>query len=878
MKKRLKLFAILLTIVFSVFNFAIKSSVIVNATYVEGSITQNTIWTLVDSPFVVSKDVRVYPNATLTIEPGVEVKFGGTFSIIISGKLYANGTDKTITFTSNKEEPNAGDWNALIFNGTEESTLIGCFIAYAKNGILVDNSTVEVKKSTISLCFQNGINATDSELTVQDNIILENNGNGICITGNGQVIMHRNTIIANGNGIVLAGNETSGVIISQNRISVNKQNGIQIDADNHYDIIIVNNNISSNDKGFHISSQTSTYITKNYISYNNIGVFYDKGSHTVNYTDIYNNQMGMDVTSNATVNAEYNYWGHESGPYHESLNPSGKGNPVGGDGVNLDFIFFLTASIDYNNTYPTAILWTDKTLVAPNQTVTFIGTDSHDDGRVDQYFFDFGDGMNSSWTTLSLFTHNYSSTGIYNATLAVMDDFGATSDNTVTINVQEGLSPLNVNMDISDYVVCEREQVSIAVYVTNGGVALENVDVTIFSVKGGSFSSGLTNATGYFLTTFTAPDVTEITNVRIIARASKSGYADGVDHKYLEVLPFLSVNITAPDEIESEETAQITVHVKSNEQSVTYANVTISSDDGNLYPETGITDSNGTVSFVFTAPQTTTSLNVTITAIATKSGYMNGTVQTIITTEPNILAVQVIAESNVTISEAKLNVTVHVMEHDIIPIAGANVTVMAENGNFSMTTGLTDIYGNVTFIFTAPQVNEQFNINVTARAIKAGYVDGESQLEITVNPRTFNVQMEISPSRVESEETATVTVHVTCEEDATPVAGALVTMSSSDGNFSVMTRTTDSNGHCAFIFNAPKTTAQLTIRMTANVTKNGYMDGEHQTTITVTPKAVEEAEGGWPITIMLLILIPVVIVVIVAILIKKEVITVSFGD
>jgi len=457
-----------------------------------------------------------------------------------------------------------------------------------------------------------------------------------------------------------------------------------------------------------------------------------------------------------------------------------------------------------------------------------------------------------------------------------MDDFGATSDNTVTINVQEGLSPLNVNMDISDYVVCEGEQVSITVYVTNGGVALENVDVTMFSVKGGSFSSGLTNATGYFLTTFTAPDVTEIMNVRIISRASKSGYADGADHEYLEVLPSLSVNITAPDEIESEETAQITVHVKSNEQPVTYANITISSDDGNLYPETGITDSNGTVSFVFTAPQTITSLNVTITAIATKSGYMNGTVQTIITTEPNILAVQVIPESNVTISEAKLNVTVHVMEHDMIPIAGANVTVMAENGNFSMTTGLTDIYGNVTFIFTAPQVNEQSDINVTAQAIKAGYADGEGHLEITVNPATFNVQIEVSTPRVESEETATVTVHVTCEEDATPVAGALVTMSSSDGNFSVMIRTTDSNGHCEFILNTPKTTAQLTIMITANVTKNGYMDGGNQTTITVTPKTVPE--GGWSITMILLILIPVVIVVIVAILIKKEVITVSVGD
>lgn len=781
MKKRLKLFAILLTIVFSVFNFASKSSVIVNATYVEGSITRDTIWTLVDSPFVVSNDVMVYPNATLTIEPGVEVKFGGFFSLIISGRLYANGADKTITFTSNREQPGAGDWNAIKFNGTEKSTLIGCFISHAKDGIFIENGNVKIEDSTISLCSQNGIKATDSKLTVQNAIIMENGGNGICVAGDGRVTIQRNTIIANGNGILLTGNETSGVNIRQNRISANKQNGIRIDASNHYGVIIVNNNISSNDRGFYISSQTSTYITKNSISYNNIGMFYDKGSHTVNYTDIYNNQMGMDVASNATVNAEYNYWGHESGPYHESLNPAGKGNPVGGDGVNLDFIFFLTEPIGYVNALPKAKLLTDKTLVNQNEIVMFFATNSIDEGSIDWYFFNFGDGKASGWTTLSIFTHKYSSPGVYSAIVTVMDDFGAISNNAATIRVQEGLSPLNVNVDVSDYAVREGEQVSITVYVTNGIVALENVDVTLFSVKAGDFtqSSGLTNATGYFVTTFTAPDVTQITNVRIVARASKGGCADGSDYEYLEVLPFLSVEIFVnPDVIKSEGTAEVTVYVKSNEQ----------------------------------------------------------------------------------------------------PIADAVVDIASDSGSLSATTGITYPNGTVSFVFTAPQVNEQININFTARATKAGYADGESQLKITVNPGTFNVQIEVSTPTVESEETATVKVHVTCEEDATSVAGVLVTMSSGDGNFPVPTGTTDSEGSCTFVFNAPQTTVQLPVVITVNVTRNGYIDGGNQTTITVTPKTVAGAEGGWSITIILLIVIPVVIVVIVAVLIKLKVITVSFEE
>lgn len=781
MKKRLELFAILLTIVFSVFNFASKSSVIVNATYVEGLITQDTIWTLVDSPFVVSNDVTVYPNATLTIEPDVEVKFGGSFSLIISGRLYANSADKTITFTSNREQPDAGDWNAIKFNGTEKSTLIGCFISHAKNGISIENGNVEIKDSTISLCSQNGINATNGKLTVLNSIIMENGGNGIYITGNGQVILQRNTIIANGNGIVLTGNETSGVNISQNKISANKQNGIQIDANNHYGVIIVNNNISSNDRGFYISSQTSTYITKNSISYNNIGVFYVQGSHTAYYNDIYGNQMGMDVASNATVNAEYNYWGHESGPYHESLNPAGKGNPVGGDGVNLDFIFFLTEPIGYINAPPEAKLLTDKALVNQNEVVMFFATDSIDEGSIDWYFFNFGDGNASGWTTLSIFTHKYSSSGVYSAKVTVMDDFGAISNAAVTIRVQEGLSLLNVNVDVSDYAVREGEQVSITVYVTNGIVALENVDVTLFSVKGGDFkqSSGLTNATGYFVTTFTAPDITQITNVRIVARASKSGCADSSDHEYLEVLPFLLVEIFVnPDVVKSEGTAEVTVCVKSNEQ----------------------------------------------------------------------------------------------------PIADAIVDIASDSGSLSGTTGITYPNGTVSFVFTAPQVNEQTSINVTARAKKAGYADGESLLEITVNPGTFNVQIEVSTPTVESEGTVTVTVHVTCEEDATPVAGALVTMSSDNGNFPVPTGTTDFKGSCMFVFNAPQTKVQLPVVMTTNVTRNGYTDGGNQTTITVTPKTVAEGEGSWSITLMLLLVISVVIVVIVVVLIKLKVITVSFEE
>jgi hypothetical protein len=878
MKKKLKMLVILLTIIFGIISSSSKPLFpSVNATYVEGPITRDTVWTLVDSPFVISNNVTVYPSATLTIEPGVQVRFGGDFSLIISGKLYADGTSKQITFTSNKMQPEVGDWQAIIFNGAQESTLIGCSISYAKYGMLIRNGNVEVRDSTISSCSQNGIDITDSECTIQNSTIKENHGgNGISITGNGQVIIQENTVMANGNGILLTGSESSNVNISGNKISANDQAGIRIDADNHSGMTILNNIISSNNEGFHISTPTSTLITNNSISYNNIGMMYDEGNHEAHFNDIYGNEMGMDVASDATVNAERNYWGDPSGPYHESLNPEGRGNSVGGDGVNLDFLFFLAKPIGYINTRPTAILLVNKLSALPNEDIMFFATNSFDsDGRVDEYLFNFGDGSNSGWTTLSIFTHRYSlpsPPGGYSVTLTVMDDYGTTSGSVVTPIIVQNLPSLQVTVDLNNSKVHEGEQVTVTVYVKNGTTAAENATVTLFSVKSGNFtaSSGLADENGSFTTTFTAPDITKLTNIRIVARASESGCSDGSDYKYLEVSPFLSVQIVTPSVIKSEETVNVLVQVKSDDEPVENASVTILSSGGSLSSETGSTDLSGTVSFVFTAPLTVTYQNVTFTATATKDGYMNGAGQTVITIEPKILSVQIIANTNATISEATLNLTVHV-EYEGTPIEGANVTLTAENGSFSITTGLTDNYGNVSSVFTAPPVNNQSLIIITAHASKAAYADGQGQLEITDNPRTFNIQ--ISAPTVTSGKPANVIVNVTCREDSTPVAGATVTISSTYGDFTTMTQTTDQTGICTFNFNAPKTTTDLLVTITVNVTKNGYIDAGNQTTITVIPETA--TSGGWSLMTILLILIPIIIAVIVVILVKLKIIVIS---
>jgi len=859
MKKQLKMLFILLTIAFSIFNFtSITLFPAVNATYVEGLITQDTIWTLVDSPFVISNETIVCSNATLTIEPEVEVRFGGNFSITVEGKLVADGTkNKMIRFTSNELEPKAGAWGTLKFNSTQESSLSYCAIEYGLNGITVENGLVNIQKSTIRHNSEYGVAISGGYVCVENCEVLNNTIGGIFVSGSSQVSVQNNVINGNEDGIILNGNLTSEISITQNEISSNRHSGILCGADAYDNTIILNNTISKNSYGFYISSDAVTHITRNYILNNSVGIFYDSGiGHTAHFNDIYGNNLGMDVSSGASVDATCNYWGSKSGPYHETLNPCGKGNPVGGDGVNLDFIFFLTHPIDYNNTPPTAILWTDKVLVASNQAVTFIGTDSYDDGRVNYYIFDFGDGNSSDWTTLSLFTHNYSSTGIYNASLIVMDDFNTTSDITFAeINVTD-LTPLQASITLSNYTVEYNEEVLVTVYVSDGVSAVENANVTLFSVRGGSFTprSGLTNSTGYFTATFKAPNVTEITDVRIIARASKLFYADGSAHDYLKVLPPLTVQVSAePPKLKSEDTATIIVQVTDSfEIPVTNASLTLSAENGNISATTGVTDLNGIAVFNFTASQTLTQINATFVVTATKTGYGKGQSLYIIPIEPKVLVVQVTAKSDATISEGKINATVHVA-YGAMHVQEANVTIISEN--FPTTTGLTDIYGNATFVLTAPQVNAPLNVTIIARASKIGCADGENLLNVTINPGILDVTVTAEPSTVASRDSALVTVHVTC--NATPVANTSITLSSSQGNLSATTGLTDSNGYCTFIFNAPRTTEQIPqIIIIANATKNGYISAENQTTI-------------------LLIIIPIIIAVVVVILIKLKIIVLS---
>ena len=908
MKKQFRLYLVVLLAFLMSSSFAAigQHSRVANATYVGGNITQDTLWTLVDSPFVLYKNVTIFPNATLTIEPGVEVRFGGPFSIIVSGRLNADGMSKMISFTSNSEDPSEGDWKGIVFSGVQQSLLTNCLIAYANNSIIATNGNLEIDKSTIELCSQNGIlasnsqvtitnsnvtdclengiNATSTKLTLENSSLVGNNGNGIVITGNGQATIQQDTIIGNSNGILLAGNSFSGVNISNNIISANNQTGISIQSTTYSNLTIIDNFVSSNGYGFDVSTSMSTTITNNSVSYNNVGFYYNGTvSHTAKFNDIFGNNMGINIAVNSgPINAEQNYWGASNGPYHPLLNPSGEGNPVGGNGVNIVFIFFLTMPIAHISTPPTAILESDKSTVSVNQEVMFFATNSFDEGSINWYKFDFGDNQTSGWVTLSIFTHEYTSPGIYQAKVTVMNDFGATNQRTLSINVQTGLVPLQVSILNLNSGVTIREggNVSVTVYVNDSlGDAVGSANVTLFSVNGGQFAqtTGLTNSSGCFTTVFTASGIIRPVYVRIVATASKATYADGSGYVYLQAYPALTVQISSNPSVISTESTQVAVIVTSNGQPINNAIVTIQTDYGTLSSQDGITGTNGTMSITFTAPQTIIAHDAGITASATKTGYVDGAGQTTITVEPKTLKASINVLPSTAYSSDIANVTVHV-EYAGMPVLGANVTVAATLGNFTKSKGLTDNNGNLNFSFTSPLVSNQTAINITAIASAAGYADCQNQTAITILPRTFKIKIGTALSIVNSNAETLVTVNVTCQQDSLPVQGASVVVFAPHGSFSSKNSTTDPQGTWTLFFYAPQTTVPETINITASVTKEGYVSGANQTSVTVNPAASPNTSGGFPILMLLMIIIPVVIVIVLFVLVKRKVISFSPGE
>ncbi len=251
------------------------------STQVSGIISTNTTWTLANSPYIVTENILVNTNITLTIDPGVVVKFDGDKYIKIEGFLVAQGTKNNgITFTSNAASPYAGDWGGIRIRPTAGSTLDNND-NYIKGSIL-DYVTIEFA-STALYIFNTAFIVTHSSL-LNNNVAIE-------IRTTNHTVFKNNTFSNNGDCIWTIYDDHYGDIVSHiintqihNNVFLNNHRGVALNTNQreYKELNITNNEFAGNDIAIDIGGGGygpkvhSIYIKNNYIYGNGMGMSFPK--------------------------------------------------------------------------------------------------------------------------------------------------------------------------------------------------------------------------------------------------------------------------------------------------------------------------------------------------------------------------------------------------------------------------------------------------------------------------------------------------------------------------------------------------------------------------------------------------------------------------
>ena len=302
-------------------------------TDISKNITTDTTWSLKGSPYIISGEIQVFENVTLTIKKGVEVKFNQNAELQIGGELKAIGGSEIgelIKFTSNASTPpKQWDWFGIVFLNTSSgavyepgfkydydnhyisldyasgSIMEWCIIEYANTGIASNGVYPCIKNSFIRYCsdaivfkfYDYDFYPYDEEYPDDEKWLL----------------LYGNTIEGCGTGLSLGTESNDHAIISNNTFKDNKWAGIYWNLWQSVMMIFNNQFINNEQNAIQISDSAShyssplVYLDHNRITDNGRGVECagDNLVAVALHNDITNNRLYSDVYYNMGGNDGY---------------------------------------------------------------------------------------------------------------------------------------------------------------------------------------------------------------------------------------------------------------------------------------------------------------------------------------------------------------------------------------------------------------------------------------------------------------------------------------------------------------------------------------------------------------------------------------------
>lgn len=234
-------------------------------TRVGGTLSGQLRWTKAESPYVVTQDLEIPVGSSLTLEPGVVVRFKANLAdqkglrpfdleLVVRGLLTAQGGDgDSVYFTSDAVDVNRGDWWGIIVPDAGGRVVLDrAVVEFANQGIYVSGGEARITRSQFRTCNLAGLQFQQATGNISKTIVTDvgnmgGTGKGIYLIESPKVLIDANLVIGNQNGLSLERQSNCRVI--NNLFSLCKSYGVII-GDSSPEL--TGNNITQNEFGIYL--------------------------------------------------------------------------------------------------------------------------------------------------------------------------------------------------------------------------------------------------------------------------------------------------------------------------------------------------------------------------------------------------------------------------------------------------------------------------------------------------------------------------------------------------------------------------------------------------------------------------------------------------
>jgi len=254
---------------------------------VNDDIYENTTWTLGNSPVYVTDSITVNKGYTLTIEPGVTVKFDHWDGLTVEGTLKAPGK---VIFTTNATVPVAGDWDGLTFDGAAQENIVftNMEIHYASTGMDITNTQLSLSGMLIDRFTYSALDMnTGSGVIITNSVLISSDSMADGIDCNGNLKATSDTIAAH--TAIYADNSCSGsvdksIITTYSSYGVEGESGSSLTVQNS----LINSTAPDMSEGVYANADARLTIKGDDIVGHETGIYWDSSFGSIDAVSVRN--------------------------------------------------------------------------------------------------------------------------------------------------------------------------------------------------------------------------------------------------------------------------------------------------------------------------------------------------------------------------------------------------------------------------------------------------------------------------------------------------------------------------------------------------------------------------------------------------------------